>query len=166
MKVSMNWHILRRSKPGHRKVLVCGRSRARLWRILPIVWLLILAYPMLVAFSFFTQQAPDYTDLPAVLVWLTGMGAPYVVGYSMAWILENVKWWHTLPEAVKFILPMLFSVGISVGSTYLLKNEELIQLLSPYWTLVVGAVLAWLGSQKAYITAHRVGYAPTVKYSG
>jgi hypothetical protein len=133
-------------------------------RQLPIVWFLIFMSFPLMAFSLWLQTGlPDFTDFPAVLVWLTGVGAPFVVGYAMSWILENWEFWHTLPPRVKFAAPMVLSVLLSIGARYLLQEVDVIGAISPYWTMIVSAILIWLGSQRAYLTAHKQGYPPTVR---
>ena len=105
----------------------------------------------------------DYTDLTSVLVWLSVLGAPYITGKVMAFVLENWKAWHKLPHAAKFLAPMLFSVGIATGAQVLLGYPELLGTLVPHFTLVITAVLAYLGSQQQYAAIKDTTYARSVK---
>lgn len=134
-------------------------SKFRKWLIvLPILsWILLSA--------FMQQDLPDWVNLTSVLVWLAGVGAPAVVGYAMAWVLENWPQWHDFPKWVKFFTPMVLSILISIGAKFLLQSTDMIGLLAPYWTLIIGAILAWVGSQKGYMSAINTGYPPTIRYS-
>jgi hypothetical protein len=100
----------------------------------------------------------DWTDFRAVLVWLAGVGAPYIVGQLLSYLAENWPKWHELPRPVKFAAPLVLSVLLSVGATVLLRYDDAIGLLSPYWAIIVGAVLFYLGSQVAYMNAKKAGY--------
>ena len=105
----------------------------------------------------------DYTDLTSVLVWLSVLGAPYITGKVMAFVLENWKAWHNLPHAAKFLAPMLLSVGIATGAQVLLGFPDLLGILSPYWTLVLTAIITYLGSQQKYLEIKDTSYAQKVK---
>lgn len=95
----------------------------------------------------------DYTQLEQVLLWLTGIGAPMVVGYIFSWVVENWKKWSTLPKEVKFTVPLVISVLISVGAKYLLDFPDIVEEISPYFTMIMTAILTYLSTQKAYMTA-------------
>jgi|OpeIllAssembly_1097287.scaffolds.fasta_scaffold00448_7 hypothetical protein len=100
----------------------------------------------------------DYTQLTLVLTWIVGVGAPAIVAYVLSWVVENWKGWSTLPKDVKVILPMVVSVGLSVGASQLLKYPEIIASIQPWFQVTMSAVLAYLASQKAYLTAMNKGY--------
>ena len=100
----------------------------------------------------------DWTDFRSVLIWLAGVGAPYLVGQLLAYLAENWPKWHELPPVVKFFAPLALSVALAVGATVLLQYDEIIGAISPYWAVIIAAVLFYLGSQIAYINAKRVGY--------
>jgi hypothetical protein len=63
------------------------------------------------------------------------------------------------------VISLVLSVGIGVGAYYLLSLPELITFMQPYWALVVTIVLAWLGSQYAYMKAKSSGYAAKTRAS-
>lgn len=109
-------------------------------------------------------EFPPWTDFQAVLLWLTGVGAPYLVGAMLSYIAANWKFWETLPRNVKFIVPIIVSVLIAAGAQYALTMPVLISTAQPYWSFVISAVLAYLGSQTAYANIKRAGYG--VKYDG
>jgi purine-cytosine permease-like protein len=100
----------------------------------------------------------DWTNLTAVLTWVVVLGAPYLVGKLFAYLAENWSKWHTLPGTVKFVVPLVVSVLIALGAQGLLTLPEFLATVSPYWALVVQAVLAYLGSQKGYMEAKASGY--------
>lgn len=97
-------------------------------------------------------------DLPAVLQWLTGPGAAYVVGYILSLVVENVPAWAKVPRIIKVLAPMVVSILISIVSTLLLKNTAFIQTVGPWWSLIVGAIISYLGTQQAFLYAKRAGY--------
>ncbi len=119
---------------------------------------LLIAVPLLALGLLAPVLQIDFTDFRAVLIWLAGAGAPYIVGYLVSLLAENWPKWHDLPRAVKFFTPMIFSLLLSVGATLLLNYPEVIGAISPWWAIVVAAILAYLGTQNAYIASKRAGY--------
>lgn len=105
----------------------------------------------------------DWTNLTEVLRWIEGIGAPIVVGYIFALVAENFDFWHKLPSKVKFVLPMVFSVLISVVAHFVLAEEQFIISASPYFQIIANAVLIYLGSQNGYMQALKSGYTSSDK---
>lgn len=121
-----------------------------------LVPFLILA-PILMASRFL--QTPDLTDLTAVLTWLaTGAGASVVVMYALSLVAENIPAWHNLPSWVKFVVPMVAALLVSGGATLLLASPETVATLTPWFKIVVGAVLGWIASQAAYLRTKATTY--------
>jgi hypothetical protein len=128
--------------------------RFPVWRYLIITLFALL----LMGFTF--VENPDWTDFEAVAGWLAfGGGAPIVIAFALSLLVENFPGWHDLPRGVKFILPMLASVGLSIGANYLLEFPEVVAGIASIWFVVVSAVLAWLGSQFAYMKTKATNYA-------
>jgi chromate transport protein ChrA len=100
----------------------------------------------------------DSTQLGQVLLWLTGVGSPIVIMYILSWVVENFKWWITLPKDVKFLAPMVASVLLSVGASQLLQYPEIIATIQPWFQVMMASILAYLFSQKAYMTAMKADY--------
>lgn len=100
----------------------------------------------------------DLTNLEVVLLWIVGIGAPSIVAYVLSWVVENWKLWSTLPKEVKFLTPMVVSVLLSIGAAQLLKYPDIIASIQPWFQVVMSSVLAYLSSQKAYLTAMSKGY--------
>lgn len=90
------------------------------------------------------------TDLQTVLVWLSGVGAPVLVGYLLAFMAERAGWWHKLPSEVKFIVPLLVSVAISLAATALLAHPEIIAQYQNIFALVMMSILTYLSTQKGH----------------
>lgn len=103
------------------------------------------------------------TDLVATLMWISGVGAPYVIGWVVSLLLENAAWWIKLDSRIKFVVPMILSVLVSIGATLLLKNAALIQVLAPWYTLIVGAIMAYLGTQQGYMATKKAEYGKRYK---
>jgi len=100
----------------------------------------------------------DYTQLQEVLLWISGIGAPIIVAYVLSWVVENWAIWSTFPKEVKFLVPMVVSVGLSVGSAQLLNYPEIIATIQPWFQVVMSSILTYLASQKAYMGALKAGY--------
>ena len=100
----------------------------------------------------------DWTILQSVLAWLVVGGSVFVVNYAFAWLAENFEFWHKLPSWLKFVIPVVTSVLLAVGAQQLLLYPDIIAIVQPYWALFVTILLAWLGSQKGYITAKAANY--------
>jgi len=100
----------------------------------------------------------DYAVLNEVLLWITGIGAPVIIGYVLSLLAENFPAWHDLPRAVKFMVPLLGSVGLSAGAHVLLGYPDVIAQIAPWWNVLATSVLVYLGSQKAYIDVKKSGY--------
>lgn len=100
----------------------------------------------------------NYTDLTQVLTWIVGIGAPAVVAYVLSFVVENWKGWATLPHNVKVLAPMIVSVLLSIGASQLLKYPDIITQIQPWFQVTMSAVLAYLSSQRAYITEMKAGY--------
>lgn len=100
----------------------------------------------------------NWNNLQEVLVWLAGIGAPAVVMYVLSWVVENWAGWSLLPKNVKFIIPLVVSVLISFGASELLKYPDIISGIQPWFQVIMSSILAYLASQKAYVTAMSKGY--------
>lgn len=100
----------------------------------------------------------DWTQLQQVILWLAGIGAPIVVAYLVSWLVENWKAWSTFPKEVKFIAPMVLSVLLAFGSAQLLKYPQIIETIQPWFQIVASAIITYLASQKAYMSAMKAQY--------
>jgi hypothetical protein len=99
------------------------------------------------------------TGIFLLLQWLaTSGGAAFAVGYALSLIAENIPAWHRLPSMVKTVVPLIAAPLVAVGATLILKYPTLLEMVGPWYTIVMGAVLAWLGSQNAYMKAKSFGY--------
>ena len=107
---------------------------------------------------------PDVTNINDVLVWMTGVGSPYLINYALSMIAENWTFWHKIPRFWKFAVPMLLSVGFAVAASMLLEHGgNIIAVAAPYFTLVMGAVMAYIGSQNSYLKTKDTSYALKAK---
>lgn len=104
------------------------------------------------------QQLPDWRSLEEVLLFLVAGGSAVVVAFFFSWLAENFEFWHKLNSKLKLVLSLVLSVGIGAGAYYLLALPELISLVQPYYALIVTMILAWLGSQVAYMKSKASAY--------
>jgi hypothetical protein len=122
----------------------------------PVKLYRILALPLLVLVAFFliaarALQPTDPGDLVQVLTWLAGVGAVYVVGYGLSFLLEQVPGWGSkFPGWARGPVVILLSAGVAFGAQYLLRQTHVVELLGPIFTMIVQIILAYLGTQKAF----------------
>lgn len=100
----------------------------------------------------------DNTNLTLVLTWIVGVGAPAIVAYVLSFLVENWAGWATLPHNVKVLAPMVVSVLLSIGASQLLQYPAIIAQIQPWFQVTMSAVLAYLATQKAYITEQKAEY--------
>ena len=105
----------------------------------------------------------DWTVLTSVLAWTVAGGSVFLVNYALAWLVENFEFWHKIPKNGKLIMSLVLSILIGGGAYYLLSLPDVITVIQPYWALIITIVLAWLGSQYAYMKAKNSGYAATTQ---
>ena len=88
----------------------------------------------------------DFTNLTAVLQWISLAGGPYLAGWFFALLAENWPKWHELPRQVKFILPLVMSVTLSIGANLLMAQSEIVAFIDPWYRMAAMAMLAYLVS--------------------
>jgi len=110
-------------------------------------------------FSLFLQALPDWKELTEVLAWLMAGGGAIVVAALFAFLAENFEWWHKVNKNIKLLISLVLSGLIGFAAYYLMSLPDLLTIVQPYWALFVTMVLAWIGSQYAYLKAKGAGYA-------
>jgi hypothetical protein len=100
----------------------------------------------------------DWTNITLFLTWVVGMGAPAIVAYMLAILVENWAGWSTLPHTIKVVIPLVVSVLLSVGASYALKFPDILAQIQPWFQVTVSAILAYLGSQKGYMKVLQTKY--------
>jgi uncharacterized membrane protein len=100
----------------------------------------------------------DWSNLSALLKFLVGGGSSLVVMSALSFLAENWSGWHELPRWLKFLLPMLLSALIAVGAQMLSGYADIIKDISPWYSIVVVAVMSWIQSQKTYAATKSAGY--------
>ena len=109
----------------------------------------------------------DCTVLSSVLAWLAlGGGSVFVANYAFAWLAENFEFWHKFPHWLKLLIPIIVSVLLAFGAQQLLEFPDIVGMIQPYWELFIFVILAWLGSQKGYITAKKDAYGAEKRLKG
>lgn len=97
------------------------------------------------------------------LMWVAGAGGAYLASQIVSLLSENIPAWHKIPAYGKMAIQALLSVGLAVLAQWLLGFPALVENLSPWYTVIIAALAALVGNQKAYMDARRsyYGYAAT-----
>ena len=111
--------------------------------------LLILAF-LSFLFLIAAQGVPDFGSLEEVMTWIiSGGGAMILAGYIIAYLLENLTFWHNLPILIKKLAPFFFAGLIGFGARAILLGD-LLAYVPPIVQSVILMLIAWIFSQIAY----------------
>lgn len=115
---------------------------------------------MIAAIAVRALQGVDYTQLAVVLAWLaSGVGAAYIAGKVASYAAANWVWFQGLSSEVKTFLPVLASVLVAVGAQFALQYAApQIEILSPWFGIIINTISAYFGTQKAFIEGRAVEY--------
>jgi hypothetical protein len=105
----------------------------------------------------------EFGDIIFALTWLAGVGAPYLVGKLFAYIAENFPKWHELRREVKFLIPMIVSILLSMGAILLMGQTEIVETLGPIWSMISSAVIMYYGSQIGYREIKTTDYGKSAR---
>jgi uncharacterized membrane protein len=100
----------------------------------------------------------DYTSLQAVLKFLVGGGSSIVVAGALSYLVENWAKWHDLPRWLKITLPILISALLAVGAQILMGYADVVEQISPWFTIIAVAIATWVKSQRTYALTKQTGY--------
>lgn len=109
---------------------------------------------------------PEFNSLAELLVWIaSGGGAAILVGRAVSLWLENMTWWHPLPQIVKKLVPAVLSVVFAILADALLTVDlsALLGSFAPLVGILVLAVWNWLAMQEQYIRVKATSYAAKAK---
>ena len=126
---------------------------------------LILLIIALTSFLFVVaaQTAPDFGSLAEVLIWvIEGGGAMILAGFIVAYLLENLAFWHNLPVFVKKITPVVMAALLGVGAQSVLLGD-LLSYIPPVIQSMMLMLVAWLFSQIAYKGIKEGGYGESTR---
>lgn len=126
---------------------------------------LILILIMIGAFLVIAAQGdiPEFGTLEEFFVWVgTGAGSMVLAGLVMAYLLENITWWHDLPRWVKLIAPIILAgvFGVVAQSVITL---ELLTFIPPMAQVILLMLIAWLFSQLGYRSIKEGDYAASAR---
>jgi hypothetical protein len=116
---------------------------------LPVMFLMgLLVWLSLFLMAF---QPDSFGTLEELLVWVvTGGGAMILAGYFVAYFLENLAFWHTLPVAIKTIVPLAIAAVLGfVGSSLL--SLDVLKIIPPNVQALVLMLVNWVFNQRAYV---------------
>jgi hypothetical protein len=105
------------------------------------------------------QTVPEWTSLAAVLAWIVTGGGAIVVASSLGALLE-ANWvpWQNLSSVLKNGIVLLFATLLAVGASILLTYTNVIELIQPWWLIVVAVIISWL-TGITYLIGKRKGFA-------
>jgi hypothetical protein len=105
----------------------------------------------------------DFVSLEALLIWIiSGGGAMVLVGYVMAFLLENWPAWHNFPRWVKVLVPIALAAVFGFGANGVLALELLDYIPVPIQTLIL-MLINWLFGQFAYRGIKDGAYAASAR---
>jgi hypothetical protein len=99
------------------------------------------------------ETLPDLNDFGTILKWLAGGGAAVAVSYVFAMLAEYWPRWDTFPVPVKFTVPLLVAIGMSLLAAWVLSKPELVEQAAPIFGLVAITCTAYIATQKAHQSA-------------
>ncbi len=100
----------------------------------------------------------EFGDLEAVLVWVAvGGGAMALVGYLMAYLLENVPAWGNLPRLVKVLFPIAIASLLGFLANSILALDLVAEIPASYQAFLLAAI-NWVFSQRALMGANKASY--------
>lgn len=97
------------------------------------------------------QEVPDLSDALAQLA--TGAGA-FAVGGVISLLLEQrAPWFQKFGSDTKWAIVFGGSVALSVAARLVITYvpEQALIALEPYWKIIAGAMVLWLGSQATHL---------------
>lgn len=108
-------------------------------------------------------ELPEFSTLEELLVWIgTGAGAMVLSGLTLAYLLENMTWWHGLPRLVKLAVPILLTSVFGGLAQYVIV-ADLLTYIPPIAHTVILTLVGWLFSQLGYRAIKEGDYAASAK---
>lgn len=108
-------------------------------------------------------EVPEFSTLEELLVWVgTGAGAMVLAGLVLAYLLENMTWWHGLPRLVKLAVPILLTTGFGALAQFVIV-ADLLTYIPPIAHTVILTLVGWLFSQLGYRAIKEGNYAAGAK---
>ncbi len=126
---------------------------------IPLLVITYLSVWFLMAFF----QPEQFSSLEELLIWIVANGGAVILaGYVMAYFLENIAGWHTLPRWLKTIIPIAIAglIGFFAESVLAL---ELLAYVPPIVKSVVLMLINWLWGQRAYAGIKEGPYAASAR---
>lgn len=108
-------------------------------------------------------EVPEFSTLEELLVWVgTGAGAMVLSGLVLAYLLENMTWWHGLPRLAKLAVPILLTTGFGALAQFVIV-ADLLTYIPPIAHTVILTLVGWLFSQLGYRAIKEGNYAARAK---
>lgn len=132
---------------------------ASLWTVL----FLILTVPLLLAFTFLQDLPDSFETLGDILIWIfAGGGGMWLTGKVVALLLENWAYWHTLSPGIKRAFVIIIAGAIGVGAETLYVSG-LLDMIPPYMSMVLLALINWFFGQKQYMEVKEGAYGKSAR---
>lgn len=108
-------------------------------------------------------EVPEFSTLEELFVWVgTGAGSMVLAGLVLAYLLENMTWWHGLPRLVKLAAPILFTSVFGALAQFVIV-ADLLTYIPPIAHTVMLTLVGWFFSQLGYRSIKEGGYASGAK---
>ncbi len=77
----------------------------------------------------------------------TGPGALGIIGWFVAWGLEDLAFWKALKPKIKSASVLLMSVILGCAAVFLGQHPAWMEAIAPYSTVIIGITSMWLATQ-------------------
>jgi len=86
------------------------------------------------------------------LSWLSGptAGGLIIFAWFISWALDKYEFWKNLSRNTKLAIMWAIAVVLGVGGHLLAQLPNFIEIIDPYFKIVLGVTIAWLSTQVAY----------------
>ncbi len=103
--------------------------------------------------------------LPDFLRTLAGPAGWVLLGAFVSAMLARWEWFCRQPTVFKSLVPVALAAVLSIGAQLLLTYVPVTfwAAIAPYWTIVAGAAVTWLGSQGWFQLVEKPAQAPKLR---
>jgi hypothetical protein len=103
--------------------------------------------------------------LPDFLRTLAGPAGWVLLGAFVSALLARWDWFNRQPPAFKGLVPVALAAALSILAQVLLTYvpASFWTAAAPYWTIIAGAAVTWLGSQGWFQLVEKPAQAPKIR---
>ena len=93
-----------------------------------------------------------FENLTDFLSWLSGptAGGLIIISWFISWALDKYDFWIDLSRNTKLTIMWFVAVALGVGGHLLMQSPNIVEIIDPYFKIILGVTVAWLSTQVAY----------------